>query len=206
MEYVLHRKSNCKKIKIRVVEGVVCVSAPFTVSKKIIDDFVQEQETWIKNQLDKNTQSKENDLICLLGNEYRLHYINQRRCYVKDYDVYMYSDKVLIQKFLKQNAKKYIDLRLEFFCEQLHIHDISLQYGFYKSKWGSCTPSKHKICFNVNLIFMPLEFVDAIILHELAHLYHLNHSKDFYDLLCTWMPNYKEIMKENKKKPIPNLY
>ena len=206
MEYVLHRKSNCKKIKIRVVEGVVCVSAPFTVSKKIIDDFVQEQEAWIKNQLDKNTQSKENDLICLLGNEYRLHYINQRRCYVKDYDVYMYSDKVLIQKFLKQNAKKYIDLRLEFFCEQLHIHDISLQYGFYKSKWGSCTPSKHKICFNVNLIFMPLEFVDAIILHELAHLYHLNHSKDFYDLLCTWMPNYKEIMKENKKKPIPNLY
>lgn len=206
MEYVLHRKSNCKKIKIRVVEGVVCVSAPFTVSKKIINDFVQEQEAWIKNQLDKNTQSKENDLICLLGNEYRLHYINQRRCYVKDYDVYMYSDKVLIQKFLKQNAKKYIDLRFEFFCEQLHIHDISLQYGFYKSKWGSCTPSKHKICFNVNLIFMPLEFIDAIILHELAHLYHLNHSKDFYDLLCTWMPNYKEIMKENKKKPIPNLY
>lgn len=206
MEYVLHRKSNCKKIKIRVVEGVVCVSAPFTVSKKIINDFVQEQEAWIKNQLDKNTQSKENDLICLLGNEYRLHYINQRRCYVKDYDLYLYSDKVLIQKFLKQNAKKYIDLRFEFFCEQLHIHDISLQYGFYKSKWGSCTPSKHKICFNVNLIFMPLEFVDAIILHELAHLYHLNHSKDFYDLLCTWMPNYKEIMKENKKCPIPKLY
>ena len=206
MEYVLHRKSNCKKIKIRVVEGVVCVSAPFTVSKKIIDDFVQEQEAWIKNQLDKNTQSKENDLICLLGNEYRLHYINQRRCYVKDYDLYLYSDKVLIQKFLKQNAKKYIDLRFEFFCEQLQIHGISLQYGFYKSKWGSCTPSKHKICFNVNLIFMPLEFIDAIILHELAHLYHLNHSKDFYDLLCTWMPNYKEIMKENKKLPIPKLY
>ena len=206
MEYVLHRKSNCKKIKIRVVEGVVCVSAPFTVSKKIIDDFVQEQEAWIKNQLDKNTQSKENDLICLLGNEYRLHYINQRRCYVKDYDLYLYSDKVLIQKFLKQNAKKYIDLRFEFFCEQLQIHGISLQYGFYKSKWGSCTPSKHKICFNVNLIFMPLEFIDAIILHELAHLYHLNHSKDFYTLLCTWMPNYKEILKENKKRPIPNLY
>lgn len=206
MKYVLHRKSNCKKIKIRVVEGVVCVSAPFTVSKKIIDDFVQEQEAWIKNQLDKNTQSKENDLICLLGNEYRLHYINQRRCYVKDYDLYLYSDKVLIQKFLKQNAKKYIDLRFEFFCEQLQIHGISLQYGFYKSKWGSCTPSKHKICFNVNLIFMPLEFIDAIILHELAHLYHLNHSKDFYTLLCTWMPNYKEILKENKKRPIPNLY
>ncbi len=206
MEYVLHRKSNCKKIKIRVVKGVVCVSAPFTVSKKIIDDFVQEQEAWIKNQLDKNTQSKENDLICLLGNEYRLHYINQKMCYVAGNALYLYPDKTLIQKFLKQNAKKYIDLRFEFFCEQLNIHNISLQYGFYKNKWGSCTPSKHKICFNVNLIFMPLEFVDAIILHELAHLYHLNHSKDFYNLLCTWMPNYKEIVKENKKKQLPKLY
>lgn len=185
MEYVLHRKSNCKKIKIRVIEGVVCVSAPLNVSKKIIDDFVQEQEAWIKNQLDKNTQSKENDLICLLGNEYRLHYIDQRVCYVKGDDLYLYPDQTLIQKFLKQNTKKYIDLRFEFFCEQLHIHNISLQYGFYKSKWGSCTPSKHKICFNVNLIFMPLEFVNAIILHELAHLFHFNHSKDFYNLLCT---------------------
>ena len=206
MEYILHKKSNCKRIKIRVVKGVVCVSAPLNVSKKIIDDFVQEQEAWIKNQLDKNTQSKENDLICLLGNEYRLHYINQKMCYVAGNALYLYPDKTLIQKFLKQNAKKYIDLRFEFFCEQLHIRNISLQYGFYKSKWGSCTPSKHKICFNVNLIFMPLEFVDAIILHELAHLYHLNHSKEFYDLLCTWMPNYKEIMKKNNKNPIPNLY
>lgn len=182
------------------------MSAPFTVSKKIIDDFVQEQEAWIKNQLDKNTQSKENDLICLLGNEYRLHYINQKMCYVAGNALYLYPDKTLIQKFLKQNAKKYIDLRFEFFCEQLNIHNISLQYGFYKSKWGSCTPSKHKICFNVNLIFMPLEFVDAIILHELAHLFHFNHSKDFYNLLCTWMPNYKEIVKENKKKQLPKLY
>ena len=203
MEYVLHRKSNCKKIKIRVVEGVVCVSAPFYVSKREIDNFVQEQEAWIQNHLSKFTLSKENDRIPLLGNEYRLHYIDKRKCYVEDYDLYLYPDTKLIQLFLKQNAKKYIDLRFEFFCEQLHIHDISLQYGFYKSKWGSCTPAKHKICFNVNLIFMPLEFVDAIILHELAHL---NHSKEFYDLLCTWMPNYKEIMKENKKKPIPNLY
>ena len=180
MEYVLHRKSNCKKIKIRVIKGVVQVSAPFYVSKREIDDFVKEQETWIKNQLSKYTVSKENDKIPLLGNEYRLHYIDQRKCYVEDYDLYLYPDAMLIQLFLKQNAQKYIDLRFEFFCEQLHIKDISLQYGFYKSKWGSCTPSKHKICFNVNLIFMPLEFVDAIILHELAHLYHLNHSKEFY--------------------------
>ena len=131
MVYVLHRKSNCKKIKIRVVEGVVQVSAPFTVSKREIDRFVHEQEAWIENQLDKCALSKENDLISLLGNEYKLHYMNKRICYVEGNDLYLYPDKTLIQRFLKQNVKKYIDLRFKFFCEQLNIHDISLQYGFY---------------------------------------------------------------------------
>ncbi len=49
MEYILHKKSNCKRIKIRVVKGVVCVSAPLNVSKREIDDFVKQQSAWIKN-------------------------------------------------------------------------------------------------------------------------------------------------------------
>lgn len=109
MEYILHKKSNCKRIKIRVVKGVVCVSAPLNVSKREIDDFVKEQSAWIKNQLSKYTHSKENDLISLLGKKYRLHYIDQRVCYVEGDDLYLYPDQTLIQRFLKQNAKKYID-------------------------------------------------------------------------------------------------
>lgn len=206
MEYVLSRKTNCTKIKIRVIEGVVQVSAPFSVSKKVIDEFVHEQEAWIKEQMDKNPILKNNDIVELLGDSFHLHFIDVPRCYVEKDQLYLFPNKELIQRFLKKNAKKYIDLRFEFFFEQLQIHNISLQYGFYKSKWGSCTPKKHKICFNVNLIFMPLEFIDAIILHELAHLYHLNHSKDFYDLLCTWLPEYKQVMKKYKNRSIPRLW
>lgn len=206
MEYVLSRKTNCTKIKIRVNEGVVQVSAPFSVSKKVIDEFVHEQEAWIKEQMDKNPILKNNDIVELLGDSFHLHFIDVPRCYVEKDQLYLFPNKELIQRFLKKNAKKHIDLRFEFFCEQLQIHNISLQYGFYKSKWGSCTPKKHKICFNVNLIFMPLEFIDAIILHELAHLYHLNHSKDFYDLLCTWLPEYKQVMKKYKNRSIPRLW
>ena len=182
------------------------MSAPFSVSKKVIDEFVHEQEAWIKEQMDKNPILKNNDIVELLGESFHLHFIDVPRCYVEKDQLYLFPNKELIQRFLKKNAKKYIDLRFEFFCEQLQIHNISLQYGFYKSKWGSCTPKKHKICFNVNLIFMPLEFIDAIILHELAHLYHLNHSKDFYDLLCTWLPEYKQVMKKYKNRSIPRLW
>lgn len=109
MEYVLHRKSNCKKIKIRVIKGVVQVSAPFYVSKREIDDFVKEQETWIKNQLSKYTVSKENDKIPLLGNEYRLHYIDQRKCYVEDYDLYLYPDAEALK--LEKSCPGFIETR-----------------------------------------------------------------------------------------------
>ena len=206
MEYQLKRRKNAKKIKIRVVEGAVIVSAPFYVSTSVIDRFVKSQQDWIQNQKDKNPILQSGDVVTLFGNTYTLTYIEQKRCYVQDNRLYLYPNKAMIQSFLKKNAKKQIDQRFHFFCEQLHIHDISLHYGFYKSKWGSCTPRKKKICFNVNLIFMPLSFVDAILLHEIAHLFYLNHGKEFYNLLCTWMPNYKQVIKECKSSPIPRLY
>lgn len=206
MKYQLNRRTNAKKIKIRVEEGVVVVSAPFYVSKDVIDRFVESQKDWVQTQLDKNPILKNGDFVTLFGNKYVLTYIETKRCFVKGNQLYLYPDKDLIQSFLKKNAKKYIDQRFSFFCEQLHIQDISLRYGFYKSKWGSCTPRKKRICFNVNLIFMPLPFMDAIILHELAHLFYLNHGKEFYNLLCTWMPDYKKIIKECKVIQIPRLY
>ena len=108
MEYVLSRKTNCTKIKIRVVEGVVHVSAPFSVSKKVIDEFVREQEAWIKEQMDKNPILKENDVVELLGDSFYLHYIDVPRCYVEKDQLYLFPNKELIQRFLKKNAKKYI--------------------------------------------------------------------------------------------------
>ena len=103
MEYILHKKSNCKRIKIRVVKGVVCVSAPLNVSTREIDDFVKEQSAWIKNQLSKYTLSKENDLISLLGKDTfnKLGYktkINTHTtsCINLFLDIYLYSEYRLI--------------------------------------------------------------------------------------------------------------
>ena len=110
MEYVLSRKTNCTKIKIRVIEGVVQVSAPFSVSKKVIDEFVHEQEAWIKEQMDKNPILKNNDIVELLGESFHLHFIDVPRCYVEKDQLYLFPNKELIQRFLKKNAKKYFDL------------------------------------------------------------------------------------------------
>lgn len=206
MDYILRRSKLNKKIKIRVQDGHVYVSAPTYALKSEIDGFVESQKSWIEMQLAKNPLLQSGNQIQLFGKEYVLYYIDLKKCYVDQNIFYLNRDKVLIQNFLKQNFAKYAKKRFDYFCEQLHINSIDLQYGFYKSKWGSCTPSQKKICLNVNLIFMPLDFLDAILLHEIAHLFYLNHSKDFYKLLCTWMPNYKDVIRCYKHKRIPRLY
>lgn len=206
MDYILRRSKRNKKIKIRVQDGLVYVSAPTYARKYEIDRFVHSQKNWIDTQIKKNPLLQNKDRIQLFEKEYILCFIDMKKCYVDQNIFYLYRDKVLIQTFLKQNFSKYAQMRFDYFCEQLHIHSIHLHYGFYKSKWGSCTPSQRKICLNVNLIFMPLDFIDAILLHEMAHLFYLNHSSDFYKLLCTWMPSYKDVIRRCKDQKIPRLY
>ncbi|MDZ4965188.1 DUF45 domain-containing protein, partial [Clostridium perfringens] len=68
-----------------------------------------------------------------------------------------------------------------------------------KSLWGSCN-SKKEIRLNWRLVLMPYFVIDYIIIHELCHIIHMNHSKDFWDLVKQYCPNYKESknwLKEN---------
>ena len=63
------------------------------------------------------------------------------------------------------------------------------------SKFGSCVPSTKRLHFSSRLIMLPEDKVDAVIVHELCHIIHPNHSKDFYNLVKKYIPNYEEIDK-----------
>ena len=61
----------------------------------------------------------------------------------------------------------------------------------YKAKWGACTPSKKKVSFNMNLIKTPVECLEYVVVHELAHFKYLNHSQKFYKLIEKYIPDWK---------------
>lgn len=67
-----------------------------------------------------------------------------------------------------------------------------------KYAWGTCS-SKQNITINQKLICYPKEVIRYVILHELAHLKYMNHGKEFWNLVETYMPDYKEIKKELKE-------
>lgn len=64
-----------------------------------------------------------------------------------------------------------------------------------KYAWGTCSPNKN-ITINYNLIKHSEQAIRYVILHELCHLKHMNHSKEFWNLVSTYMPEYKSIKKE----------
>lgn len=67
-----------------------------------------------------------------------------------------------------------------------------------KYAWGTCS-SKQNITINQKLIYYPKEVIRYVILHELCHLKYMNHSKEFWELVKIYMPDYKEIKKELKE-------
>jgi predicted metal-dependent hydrolase len=103
--------------------------------------------------------------------------------------MYFYLDKkykktadVLFSNFYKKEARKYIEKRIYEIAKQNDLEFNTLKITSAKTRWGSCT-SKRNINFSYRLIMAPIKTIDYVIVHELAHLTEMNHSKKFWTLV-----------------------
>jgi len=100
-------------------------------------------------------------------------------------------------KILKKQAADYLPYRLAFLAQK-HGFTYSLgKLGLRTTRWGSCT-SKQVISLNIALMKVPKSLQDYVIIHELCHTRHLNHSPDFWAEVAKYDPNYKEHRKTLK--------
>lgn len=96
--------------------------------------------------------------------------------------------------FYKKRSVEYLSERLAHFEKLTGLEASGLRFRKMRSRWGSCS-AKGEITFNVRIMQLPVELIDYVIVHELAHLRHMNHSKAFYGLVGKHMPNYKVLQK-----------
>lgn len=200
--YTLIRK-RIKKMYLRVKENEVIVIAPLKTSLKEINDFVYLHQDWIDKHIKEINYISSDDTIKVLDEEYTIIFSDKPR--IDGNIIYTPNNEKVFNKLLLKHTKQYFYDRFYEIGQSLGITDYELKLKYYKSKWGSCTPSKRLITLNVNLIYTTLECIDAIIYHELAHTKVLNHSKDFYDVLLNWIPNYKVVIKHLKQVNIPKF-
>lgn len=103
----------------------------------------------------------------------------------------------VLRQFYKRESITHITERVKFWSNAMSLHPTKLSYREPKGRWGSCS-SKGSINLNWRLILFKPETVDYVIIHELSHLQHLNHSDKFWSLVEKYCPSYQENEKELK--------
>lgn len=213
IEYTLTRTSR-KNINITIKnDGVIHVSAPKRVALADINKVILSKRDWILNA-QKNIKSKKiikttvtlrnNATIYLRGEACKLVIVPCMKNYVaingntivfyikEEYANDQKYKSNFFNKSLKNELIKDINKLSNKYLKALNLSINTVELRSMKSRWGTCIPSKKKILFNSNLIHCPQKSVEYVVLHEIAHLVHPNHSKKFYDLIESQMPDWKE--------------
>ncbi len=208
--YEIKRKK-IKNINIRISNknGVV-ISAPINVDKKYVEEFILSKQKWIERTLEKINSNKfhENtwdngDKIFILGNERKLIIIencDNEMIKLDDMNIYLYTrennqenNKKIIYKFYFEIAKTILFEVTEKWIKILELQINHISIKLMRTRWGSCNYKKKYINYNVELIKRSVEEIEYVVLHELAHIIHPNHSKQFYLYIEQYMPDYRKI-------------
>ena len=180
VKYYLHRKK-IKNIYLRVIDGEIHISAPFLYPIYKINEFLISKMDLVEKHLNKEKKEYICDDKVLLFNEYVPSY---------EYERYMFNESL---KYVKERTFYYYKLmNLGDTLPKVYIKDIKSAYGIYHK-------NTHFITFNKVIFHYKKEIIDYVIIHELAHIKYFDHSKNFWDFVLKYCPNFKELRKELKK-------
>lgn len=210
-------RSNRKSIQIRVDPKLgISVRAPFLIPYFSIESFVRTKGEWILKQLDTISDNSylpeftgnHLDKLLFKGKVKEFHIISSSSSRVVDEPnrIAFYSSKKLsvediyrkMDKWYRLQALEYIEsrwiLQKKKIEPYLKITPAPFKLRLMKRFWGSCS-SEGIITLNLKLVKAPVECVDFLICHELAHLVFHNHSKEYYSLLTELFPEWKDVKK-----------
>lgn len=226
IEYILNRKKIKNMIIKIKQDKTISISAPLKVKDKEIEVFLKEKINWILKQLDEldkidiKSKSEETinfnneEKIYFKGNLYNINliisekeiielskekkdtidiYISKEYSNDSKYKQYIYE--LWANEMLDNLIKKYLN-EFNYILIKYNIKTPTVRYKKLKSRWGACFCNKNLVEFNTILVKVPVECIKYVVLHELVHFIHQNHSKDFQDVLDIYMPNWKKIKKK----------
>ena len=114
----------------------------------------------------------------------------------------MFGEIYTIDDFYKEYATEYLTKRLDYFSSLMKLPYTKVRYKKLKTRWGSCN-SRAEITLNTQLMKLEKDLIDYVVVHELAHLVYMNHSKEFHNLVEKYILNSKSIRKRLKEIRLP---
>lgn len=215
LEYELVR-SKIKNMYILIRNGKVIVKAPNAISENRIRNFINSKEEWINKKLKefekksfKEKSYVSGEVFKVLGNDYTLNIeygdfekasVNLDNGYINicvSENCETVKIKELIEKMYYKVALMIVDKSVNMWKNTLKIAPDVVVIKKLKTAWGKCN-SKRKITINPDLMKYDQRVIDYVVLHEFCHLRYMNHSKDFWNMVGKFMPDYKDLKKELK--------
>ena len=172
---ILRKKASNKHVYLRLKDkDLLEISSNRYFSKLDAVELINRQKEWIVNKKEYfiKKQKYENSYL-YFGERFEKNEL-----------------KIDLDTLYKNEAKKIIPILVEKFSKQMNLFPTSIKYRKNKRTWGSCN-YKNGLNFNILLVQFPLEVIEYIVIHELAHIKHKNHSKAFWSLVSKYCSDYK---------------
>lgn len=148
------RSARAKRMRINIhPTKAITVTVPANTSLERAKEFARSKQAWIQKHLTKMRQMESSQ-----------------------------KKQPELSRDELNKAQDELFSRLERFSDQYDLPYVKVTFRCQRTKWGSCS-SKGNISLNINIAFLPKHLQDYILLHELCHLRHMNHSKDFWSQL-----------------------
>ena len=201
---VIIEKKNNKNVYIRIKEDLnIYVTCNYFFTKRQVIDLLDKNIDAIKKMIERQKSKIEKDnMFFYLGKKYDI--ISVPVIDSIDIDnvnniIYVKNQKQLDNWYKKEIVRIFTDRFNKCFCIFEESKKIpSLKIRNMKTRWGVYNRVNHSVTLNTHLIEYELDKLDYVIYHELSHIIHFDHSKEFWGLVSKYCPDYKKIRKELK--------
>ena len=192
-------KKAVKYLRLKVGQsGEISLSIPLRTKENHILEFLEKNLEWLRKtsaKIKAKNSAKNENQVEFLGSNYEL-IIDKN---VSGVSIELFSIKAAskadFRRFCDEKAKELLNASIARFAPLIARPINHISFKHMRTRWGSCNKAKGYINLNLDLITKKKEFIEYVVLHELAHLVHANHSKDFYALISKHMPDYKARIK-----------
>jgi predicted metal-dependent hydrolase len=207
-----HTNKKIKRVSLVLQsQSEIVIKTPLKFKAHKIKEIVYQHQEWILSTLENKPIKSKFEFVTggelpYLGKKYPLKllsdksvinvkFIFEEECFIvkhnpqtNTYEEFMEG----LKQFYKFNAPKVINPLVENWSHKMELFPNKLGYRFAKTRWGSCS-SCNNISLNYMLLQFDIEVIEYVVVHELSHITHKNHSSKFWSLVSYYLPHYKKL-------------
>ena len=200
---MLNRQNN-KNLYIRVTDNLeIKVTCNYLFTKLSVKKVLEENRRSIEKMIDKQilkNKMQKKEAKNLLGEKLNVIYKDVKRP-IYDSGVITVKDDTMLNNWYKKYAK---DVFKKYLDEAYYVFDEKIPYPIIKvrsmkTRWGVCNRRDNSVTLNLELIKKDPMYLNYVIVHELSHFVHFDHSKAFWHVVEKYCPDYKTVRKKLKE-------